>query len=159
MQIPKKTIPFTKEKYQSMQDKVAGLLALRVEVMERLITAREMGDLSENGAYKYAKFELGNIGRELKKYQGLLDSGFIRERSSSSQTIIVFGSIVTLARTDNSDKIQTFTVVSKHESNPVEGLLSFSSPMGKAVMRKKQGETIIVTTPRGEVSYRIITVS
>jgi len=155
VQIPKKTIPFTKEKYEQMQQKVADLLALRVEVMERLVTAREMGDLSENGAYKYAKFELGNIGRELKKYQGLLDRGYTQERSAASRQVIDFGSVVTVQHSDNPEKNKTFTIVSKHESNPVAGLLAFSSPIGRAVMKKKIGDSVEVLTPRGTVSYLI----
>lgn len=159
MQTPKKTIPFTKEKYAEMQDKVAQLQSLRKEVMERLIVAREMGDLSENGAYKYAKFELGDIGRQLKKYEGLLAAGFPQERSSSSRGTVDFGSVVTVQRVDNPEQTQTFTIVSKFESKPTEGLIAFSSPMGKAALKKKQGDTIVVVTPRGEVAYLIKQIS
>lgn len=142
-----------------MQAEVLQLKKLRAEVMERLIAAREMGDLSENGAYKYAKFELGNIGRQLKKYEGLLAAGFPQERSASSKVSIDFGSIVTVQRVDDPENIQTFTIVSKYESKPTEGFIAFSSPMGKATFKKKQGDTVVVITPRGEVSYLITQVS
>lgn len=142
-----------------MQAKVAQLQALRTEVMERLITAREMGDLSENGAYKYAKFELGNIGRQLRKYEGLLQAGYPHERSSAAEHTIAFGSVVTLQKLGSTNQNKTFTIVSKHESNPIAGFIAFSSPLGTALMGKQQGETVEVTTPRGDVSYIIIAVN
>ena len=122
-------IPFTPQKYKEMEDKVAELEALRKEVMERLVTAREMGDLSENGAYKYAKFTVD------------------------------FGSWVTVQKNDGSNKELKFCIVSKHESEPVAQKIAYSSPMGKAVMRKKAGEVITVATPTGDVSYTIIAVA
>lgn len=140
-----------------MQQKVAELSALREEVMERLVTAREMGDLSENGAYKYAKFELGNIGRQLKRLQHLLEVGYPVEKSTAQSSTVDFGSTVTVQKVGTQDS-KTFTVVSKHESDPSKDLLAFTSPMGKAVMHKTVGDTVTLTTPRGDVSYRITSI-
>ncbi|MCA9368829.1 MAG: GreA/GreB family elongation factor [Pseudomonadales bacterium] len=158
MHKPKKTIPFTPEKYAAMQQKVAELQKLREEVMERLIIAREMGDLSENGAYKYAKFELGTIGRQLKQLNHLLEVGFPQERLETAAEVVDFGSVVTIKKNDGSGIQKTFTVVSKHESNPVEGLLAYTSPMGKAVLKKKTGAVVSIQTPRGISEYTIISI-
>ena len=158
--VPPKTIPFTEEKYRQMQEKVAELESLRKEVMERLVTAREMGDLSENGAYKYAKFELGNIGRQLRQLNRLLLEGYPESKQQSAETIIGFGSIVTLQKesTTSQSKPLTITLVSKHESNIVEGKMSDTSPIGKAVKGKSVGDRVSVTTPREVVDYTILDV-
>ena len=143
-----------------MEDKVAELEALRKEVMERLVTAREMGDLSENGAYKYAKFELGSIGRQLKRFRGLLENGFpVIQTKGLPSGSVDFGSWVTVQKNDGSNKELKFCIVSKHESEPVAQKIAYSSPMGKAVMRKKAGEVITVATPAGDVSYTILAVA
>lgn len=151
-----KTIPFTTAKYKEMQKKVAELEAEREVVMERLVTARGMGDLSENGAYKYAKFELGNIGRQLKRFKNLLAIGFPAPKNTGGKGLIDFGSKVTVQKLDQSKKERTFVIVSKHESDPSKGMLAFSSPMGKELMRKKVGDKISVKTPVGISKFVII---
>lgn len=154
-----KTIPFTTQKYREMQSKVVELEAERKQVMQRLITAREMGDLSENGAYKYAKLELGNIGREIRKYKQLLAQGFIAPKTFGQKGVIDFGSTVTVEKCDETKKQSTFMIVSEHESNPSQGKLAYSSPMGKVLIRKKIGDVVVVQTPNGESKYTIINIS
>jgi transcription elongation factor GreA len=154
-----KTIPFTSEKYREMQQKVSKLEQEREQVMERLIEARAMGDLSENGAYKYAKFELGNINRELKRYKNLLAKGFPAPKHTGAKDTVDFGSLVMVEKLDGSKNQREFTIVSGHESDPSKGKLSYSSPIGKALMRRKTGDKVIVDTPAGEVRYMIINVS
>lgn len=167
MQKIQKTIPFTSAKYKEMQQKVQELEAERVVVMERLIEARGMGDLSENGAYQYAKFELGAIGRQLRRFKSLLARGFQAPKHVGLKGVIDFGSEVTIEKinTNNSQsagkrvqtkKQLTFTIVSEHESDPSKGTLAYSSPMGKALLRKKVGDVVKVKTPVGESEYIII---
>ena len=142
-----------------MQTKVKELEAEREVVMARLVVARGMGDLSENGAYKYAKFELGNIGRQLKRFKNLLANGFPAPKNTGGKGLIDFGSEVTVQKMDKTKKERTFTIVSKHESDPTKGSLAFSSPMGKVLMRKKTGDIVIVETPTGNQEYKIISIN
>lgn len=151
-----KTIPFTHEAFALMQEKHALLCEQREQAMARLQTAREMGDLSENGAYKYAKFELGDVGRQIRKLEHLLDNGFVPEQTESSGKV-VFESKVTVQAT-HSNKQSTFTLVSEHESNPSQYKLSYKSPLGSAVFGRKAGDTIYVLTPKGRVQYTVVTV-
>ncbi|NCO12606.1 hypothetical protein GW926_03675 [Candidatus Pacearchaeota archaeon] len=168
-----KTIPFTPKKYKEMQIKVVELEKLREEVMQRLITARGMGDLSENGAYKYAKFELGNIGRQLKRFNGLLEKGFPAPKNIGPKGLVDFGSEVTIEKIESLNetvdngkseikgktKNKTFMIVSEHESDPSIGKIAYSSPMGKAVMRKKVGDNVTVETPNGASEWMILKVN
>lgn len=141
-----------------MQAKVLELEQERELVMKRLIEARAMGDLSENGAYRYAKFELGNLNRQLKRYKQLLIKGFPAPKNVGLKGIIDFGSVVTIKKLDSSNKQMTFTIVSKHESDPSKGKLSYSSPMGKELIRKKVGDTITVVTQAGKSRFAILSV-
>ncbi len=173
-----KTIPFTSEKYKEMQQKVVELEELRKEVMKRLITARGMGDLSENGAYKYAKSELGDIGRQLRRFKELLAKGFVAPKNTGPRGLIDFGSEITIekigeqtkttvgaksetkgkAEAKSKAKSKSFMIVSEHESDPSIGKIAYSSPMGKAVMRKKIGDKVVVETPNGKSEWIVVEV-
>ncbi len=143
-------IPFTKEAYEKLQSDLDRLTKYREEVVVRLTTAREMGDLSENGAYRYAKMELGDISRQMRQLKYQLRFGFVPPKSTSG--IIGFGNTVTL---EGKDKSLSFMLVSKHESNPEEHKLSTESPIGKAILGKKAGDEIVVMLPAGEIKYKI----
>lgn len=147
-------IPFTEETYTQMQNDYKRLLQEEKEILIRLQTAREMGDLSENGAYQYAKFELGSLRRQKSKLNYLLTNGAIAEKKGSTQ--VGFGSTVMISDGKSS---KTLLMVSKHESNPKENKLSIESPIGKALMHKTVGAKVVVTTPRGDTEYQIEKIS
>lgn len=149
------TIPFTAEAYAQNQTEYERLKKLRVEVMERLKAAREMGDLSENGAYKYAKFELGDIGRRMRHLKHLLVNGYVAETNNDTTTAS-FGRTVTLK---NNATEFTFLLVSEHESDLSHNKLSIHSPIGTAIQGKKVGEQVLVISPRGQETYTIIAIT
>ncbi len=144
-------IPFTPDAYAKMEHEVQRLSTERVEVMARLKTAREMGDLSENGAYQYAKFELGNITRQLRELNHLLAHGKVTTKTVGS-TVVEFGSTVTVLK--DGEEI-TYMMVSMHESDLKTNKLSIEGPLGKALLSKKVGDEVEVETPRGVTKYTI----
>lgn len=150
-QKPQPKIPFTRSAYEQLQADFDRLTEERKQTMVRLQTAREMGDLSENGAYKYAKIELGNINHELRRLKRLLELGEIVEKKGIS-TEVEFGSEVTLK---HGAKTSHFQIVSHHESDPRQGKLSTVSPLGQALVGKKIGDTIVVEAPAGQITYTI----
>lgn len=145
-----KTIPLTQSAFDEKQTELNRLIELRKEVMERLKVAREMGDLSENGAYHAAKFELGNIGRQMRTLKHVLNNAYVAQASSSN--LVAFGKTITLK---TGAKKLTFLLVSQHESDISANKLSMESPIGKAILGKKIGDEVLVKTPKGEVSYKI----
>ncbi len=149
-------IPFTPQKYQQLQTEHDRLVKLREEVMGRLQTAREMGDLSENGAYKYAKFELGNIQRQLREITFLLQNGHSVEPITSNT--IQFGSQVTITNVQTKKQL-SFLLVSKYESDPKQNKLSINSPIGEAIFGKKVGEKVVAKSPTGEQEFLIESVA
>lgn len=135
-----------------MQTRRQELYRLKDEVMERLKVAREMGDLSENGAYKYAKFELGNIRRELRRLNHLLEHGKVAHLKSHYDTI-EYGATFTL---EDEKGEHTFMLVNEHESDPMKQKLSEKSPLGQAVQGKKIHDIVKLDTPVGEKTYRVL---
>lgn len=150
---PKK-IQFTKEGFQKIEKDFHHLTQKREEAVIRLRTAREMGDLSENGAYKAARFELSSIDRELRRLTYLLRVAEIVEPKRTG--LVDFGCRVTL---HDGTKQFTFTLVGGYESKPAEQKLSVNSPIGRAILGKRAKDKVIVTAPAGQTIYTIVDIS
>lgn len=145
------SIDLTKEYKDKLEADQKKYNKLQEEILIRVQAAREMGDLSENGAYKYAKFELGNVRRELKRINFLLRFGVIKETNNDGTAD--FGSMIKLK---NSDREMNFMLVSEHEADPSQKKLSVDSPYGKAVIGKRVGDMIKVEAPAGVIEFEII---
>jgi transcription elongation factor GreA len=150
---PPQTIPFTKEGLAKLEEEFKALTDGRQEILIRLQTAREMGDLSENGAYTAARFELGATDRRLRQLRYLLRFGKVYEAKTSGT--IGFGNSVTLAY---DGKQLTYTLVGKFESDPAKHKLSVDSPLGKAIVGKRVGEKAVVSAPAGTRTYSVVSV-
>lgn len=153
MQTQKK-IPLTQQAYDETTEKIAHLKNEKKALQERVQIAREMGDLSENGAYKYAKIELGSVNRQLRDLYQLLHSAVITQPVSNANSVS-FGSKVTIS---NGKSQQTYTIVSMYESDILQRKLSQESPIGSALLNKKAGDSVELTTPAGTATYTIITI-
>ena len=123
---------------------------LRKEVMKRLIIAREMGDLSENGAYSAAKVELGGIGRQMRQLKYILTNAYVPE--VSKEQTAGFGKKITIK---NKKTTLVFTLVGQYESDVSENKFSLESPIGQAVIGKKIGDEVVVVSPKGKIYYTI----
>lgn len=144
-------IPLTPDYYQKVQHKFDELTEYRKEVLERLQDAREKGDLSENGAYTAARFELSDTDRELKRLKRLLFYGkVVKPRTDGVAGI---GNRVTVT-TDNGAEI-TYMLVTEHESSPSEKKLSITSPLGKVLMGVKEGERVSFEAPAGTKEFTV----
>lgn len=137
-----------------MEKRIRELLQLKKETKERVKIAREMGDLSENGAYKYGKFELGNINRELRRLNYLVEHAELIHQKDHYDSIEL-GATFTL---ESDGAPITFTLVNEHESDPAKKKLSDKSPLGQAALGKRIGETVTLTTPRGTTQYVVTSI-
>lgn len=160
LQPPKKIkpIPLTPAKHAQLLADETRLTQELAAAQERIKTAREMGDLSENGAYKYGKFEAGKLRRQLNQVTFLLEHGVVTAASGNTTTV-QFGHTVTLQHLEKPETTKTFTLVSQHESDPAHQLLSLDSPIGQAVLGKKVGQEVGITTPRGTQRWKISSIS
>lgn len=144
------SILFTQKGYEDLLSEEKTLKAERPAVVEDLSRARAMGDLSENGYYKSARFKLFQVDRRLRELSHLIRYAKVREKTFSDT--IDIDSRVTLTG-ETGEKV--YTIVGGYESNPSLGKLSHMSPLGKMLMGKKKGEKVTIVAPRGTQSYVI----
>ena len=143
----------TKERLEELTEELATLKnKRRVEVAERLKQAKEYGDLSENSEYAEAREEQANVETRIAELEDLLKQVVLIEKSGGGDTVTV-GSTVTVRK---DDKTMSYTIVGPYEAKPEEGRISDESPLGKAFLRRKVGETVEVATPAGTARYEIV---
>jgi transcription elongation factor GreA len=143
-------VPFTRDGYAALSVRRDELLVKREHVLIALQRAREMGDLSENGAYTAARFELGNVDRELRRLEFNLKYGKVVE--SVSHDKVGFGNRVTV---EINGKEYVYTLVGTQESDPKKSMISLESPIGAALMGKRVGEVAQVVMPDRQIEYKV----
>ena len=146
-------LQFTKDGYEKLISDLKTDTEKRKEAVVRLRTAREMGDLSENGAYKAARFELSTIDRNIRRLTYLIRIGKIIERADTDTADI--GKKIILYDGEHDFE---FMLVNTFESDPKNQKLSTNSPVGHAVYGKKAGENITVNSPGGVKNYKIMSI-
>jgi transcription elongation factor GreA len=149
-----KRTPFTKQGHLKLLKEKEDLEKQRIDAVVNLKNAREMGDLSENAAYKVARMKLSSVDRRLRILNRVLEGAYIIEAKSTD--VVEVGSVVTLQGKKGETK---FTIVSSHESDVSVGKISYYSPIGTALMGKRLNSTVIVKTPSGDITYTITKIS
>ena len=129
----------------------------RREVAERIKEAREFGDISENSEYDDAKNEQYLLERRISEIQRRLRNSKVVTPAVTETGAVDLGTRVTL-RLVGKDEERTFEIVGANESDPGSGKLSHSSPVGRAVLKRRVGETVTVSTPRGATEYEIVNI-
>ncbi len=143
----------TNERLEELKTELETLKTKRrIEVAERLRQAKEYGDLSENSEYAEAREEQANVESRIAELEDVLKQAVVIEKPGTSDTVAV-GSTVTVKR---GDRLMTYTVVGSYEAKPGEGRISDESPLGKAFLKRRAGETVNVATPAGEATYEIV---
>lgn len=148
-----KRIPVTKEGYEELKKELAKLKADRPNAVNTLAEARSMGDLSENGLYTAAKSRLRSIDSQIFRLDIQIKLAEIIEPKADVAGI---GSIVIV---EAGGAKKTFFIVGDYEADPLNGKISQNSPLGKALIGKKVGETAEFHAPSGKISYVVISVN
>jgi len=149
-------VVLTEEGYHKLKEEIEHLSTVkRREVADRIKEAREFGDISENSEYDDAKNEQAQLeARILGLEQQLRNARVVDAEQVSTETVSI-GARVTLK--DLASKKNTeYSLVGSAEANPREQRLSSESPLGKAIIGRKKGEKVTVTTPRGAIEYQVM---
>lgn len=125
----------------------------RPEVVEAIEVARAHGDLSENAEYHAAKERQGQIEAQVIDLEDRLARAMIIDPRELSGDRVVFGATVHLL--DEDDKKIVYQIVGQTEADARVGRISYSSPLGRALIARKIGEEVEVTTPSGDRYYTI----
>jgi transcription elongation factor GreA len=148
----------TKEGYDKLQEELEHLRTTgRQEVAARLREAADGEDLIENAEYEAAKNQQAFIEGRIKELEILLATAKIIEEPPSTD-IVQLGSKVTISEVGSRSK-ETYTIVGQAEANPIEGKISNESPIGKALISKKVGDTVEVNAPDGSFKVKIVEVA
>jgi transcription elongation factor GreA len=149
----------TKVGYQKLQEELDYLrTAKRQEVANRLHEAMEGGELIENAEYEAAKNEQAFVEGRIQELDLLLASAkIIEDNGKKKGDIVQLGSKVTIK--EGNFEAETFTIVGAVEANPREGKISNESPIGKAILNHKAGDSVKVETPGGTYNVKILKVA
>ena len=145
----------TPEGLEKLQQELAYLTETRrKEVADRIRQAREFGDISENSEYDEAKNEQGLLERRIGELQRRVRNVKVVDPSEVEEDAVDLGTRVTLRVVGRKGQERTFQIVGANESDPTSGKLSHASPVGRAVLKRKVGEKVMVSTPAARRSTR-----
>jgi transcription elongation factor GreA len=128
----------------------------RPEVIARIKSAKELGDLKENADYTAAREEQSFLEGRVATIEGLLRAAVVIEAPGADGRVHVGSSVSVEEVGDGS--VAVYRIVGSTEADPAAGRISNASPVGRALIGRSVGETVSVVTPRGSVAYRIVAV-
>lgn len=143
----------TQAGFDSIKKEHDDLMGKRPQYVIELTRARDLGDRSENGAYKEARSRLSRTDSRLRFLKKVLDHAKVV--APSIPGVISIGSIV---KVKIGDVEKTLYVVGEHEANPAKGRVSYRSPVGQALSGKRAGDVVTVEVPNGIIAYTILSV-
>ena len=150
---------YTKQGYQDLVDELKYLkLTRREEIKEQIAVARGFGDLSENAEYDEARNEQAKVEARIQELEALIENAEIIDESNMDVRSISLGSVVKLYDEDFGEEI-TYNIVGSNQADPLEKKISDQSPIGRALMGKKAGDSVTVTAPAGELRFKVLEVS
>ncbi|HWV23535.1 MAG TPA: GreA/GreB family elongation factor [Thermomicrobiales bacterium] len=126
------------------------------ELSERIQRANEEGDVTDNSEYEDLKDEYMHAERRVREIEYTLEHAIIIEEGSRNG-VIDLGSHLSV-ETDDGEPLEEWILVSAEEADPLNGRISDDSPVGKQLLGKKTGDTFVVKTPDGDVTYRVVDV-
>jgi len=127
----------------------------RAEIAERIRSAKEEGDITENAAYDYAKEEQAFVEGRIQSLETTLSKAILIEGGSSDE--VGLGARVTLVERGG-DTPETYQIVGSVEADPTRGRISNESPIGKALLGHGVGDEVAVSTPGGLLHFQIVSI-
>lgn len=152
-------VPMTVRGHELLREELKRLKSVdRPQVIQAISEARAHGDLKENAEYHAAKEQQGFIEGRIKELEGKLSHlQVIDVTAIDAKGKVVFGSTVDIIDEDSGDEI-TYTLVGEDEADIKTGLISYSSPIARALIGKSEGDVASFQAPGGEKSFEIVEV-
>ncbi len=150
------TYKLTEQGFQKLKDELTTLKEVdRKQNLEALKEARAQGDLSENAEYDAARDEQARIEARIKEIENILKHSEIISSTNNSRAIMI-GKTVKI-KFQNNNQEREFTIVGHLEANPLQGKISNESPIGKALIGKRKGQSVTYKAETGtEIQVEII---
>ena len=149
-------IVLTPDGYEKLKQEIDYLSGeKRREIADRIRIAREFGDISENAEYDDAKHEQALLERRISMLLERLRQARVLDASEVSADTVSIGTRVQLEDVDAGETVE-YHIVGSAEADPAGNKLSNESPVGKAIIGRKKGETVEVAAPRGSLKFKIL---
>lgn len=146
----------TKEGYKKHEEELEYLKTVkRKEIADNIKVARGFGDLSENAEYDEAKNEQAQVEDRILVLEHMLINAKIIDEGNGNKDTVNLGSKIVLNDIEFEEEVE-YIIVGSAEADPFEGKISNESPVGKAALGHKKGDTIEAQTPGGVVKYEIV---
>ena len=151
-----KEILITKEGLDELKAELDYLKAeKRLEIAEKIKVARSFGDLSENSEYDEAKNDQAKLENRIKEIETILKHYKIIDEGSTRSKIVNVGTKVKVLDVELDEETE-YKIVGSAEADPLNGKISDESPIGKALLGHKEGETVVANTPQGDLEFKIV---
>ena len=151
-------VPMTANGHQAMLEEIKHLKSVERPRIIKLITeARAHGDLSENAEYHAAKDQQGWLEARVAELEDKVSRAEVIDVTKLSGDTVKFGAFITLVDEDTDDQ-SVYQIVGEFEADVKKGKISVTSPIARAIIGKKKGDSVEVTTPGGGKSYEILKV-
>lgn len=139
--------------YRALVDELKQLQDVGLpEAIDRVAKAREFGDLSENAEYHSAKEDLAALEGRIEELKDIINRVNVVDIKKAGDEEVGIGSVVAVAINGSQHE---FTIVGEWEADPAAKKISHESPLGKALLGKKKGDTVEVEAPAGKVIYHV----
>ena len=156
--MPTKPIYLTTEGMKKLEDRLEYLTSTRrTEIADRIKAAIALGDLSENSEYIESKNDQAFLEGEIIQIEATLRHAQVIKAEDIDGKQVIVGAVVEAKDLDSKKKV-TYSLVGPNEADPFSGKISNESPIGIALMNKNVGDTVVITTPRGEKRLKILEV-
>lgn len=151
-------IPMTADGFLRMEEELRHLKSTeRPAIIEAIAEARSHGDLSENAEYHAARERQSFIEGRILDLEDKVSRADVIDTSKMSGDIIKFGATVKVVD-EETDREQTFQIVGEYEADIEKGLLALAAPLPRALIGKRVGDSVEVTTPKGPKAYEVLEV-
>ena len=148
----KKLFRLTQAGVDELQTELDALAAKRPGIADAIKTARELGDLAENAEYQSARAEQDRNEARISEIQNIITNVEIIKKPRGARQVQL-GSVVKLK---NDGKAKEFQIVGTVEADPLSGKISDESPIGQALIGKKEGDFVEIVTPADTTKYKIV---
>lgn len=147
-------MPMTRKGMMQIQAELDHLIKVEREDLKKIIAeARALGDLKENAEYQSAKEKQSYVEGRILQLQNIVTKAVVIDVSSVKSEKIVFGAKVTLIDEDGNKTV--YRIVGADETDMKNGKISYNSPLGKALIGKEKGDTVVVKAPKGDLEYEV----
>ena len=154
------TFRLSEERYEALKKELEYLETVREkEVAEQIKEARSFGDLSENSEYDEAKTEQGKLYSKIAEIKNVLENAEVIADNNDTNKVSLGATVTVVEITDGEGGAEEYKIVGSQEADPMNGMLSEESPIGKALLGHEVGQEVEIEVPAGVLRFRITSIT